>query len=142
MSGEQSARDGTDQPAELVELLAARRSLQTERDRLETRVRALDADMAELVEASRDSNADDEHDPEGQTIGYERAQLAALTAASRRRLVEVDAALERVGTSAHGRCAQCGGPVGAARLEARPTARTCVTCAQQLERAGIRGRWG
>lgn len=90
--------------------------------------------MAELVEASRDSNADDEHDPEGQTIGYERAQLAALTGASRRRLDEVHAALERVGTDEHGRCARCGGPIGAARLEARPTARACLVCALKLER--------
>lgn len=140
MSGEQSERDEAADGA--AGLPGARRSLLTERTRLETRVAALDADMAELVEASRDSNADDEHDPEGQTIGFERAQLAALTAASRRRLVEVDAALERLGTSAHGRCARCGGPVGAARLEARPTAPTCLTCAQELERSSAVGRRG
>jgi len=114
---------------------AALHPLLVERNRLEARLRALEADMAELVEASRDSNADDEHDPEGQTIGYERAQLAALTGASRRRLAEVHAALGRVGTSEHGRCARCGGPIGEARLEARPTARTCLVCAQLLERA-------
>ena len=31
-----------------------------------------------MVAASRDSNADDEHDPEGATIAFERAQLRAI----------------------------------------------------------------
>ena len=41
-------------------------------------------DLEALFAASRDSNADDEHDPEGATIGFERAQLTALLAAAPR----------------------------------------------------------
>ena len=42
------------------------------------RLRALRAEVAGIVEASRDSNADDEHDPDGATIAFERAQVDAL----------------------------------------------------------------
>ena len=90
------------------------------------RIAAMDGDMAALIEASRDSNADDEHDPEGQTIAYERSQLSALTTAARDQLRELDAAVERVDAGTYGICETCGGPIGAARLEARPTSRTCV----------------
>ena len=84
------------------------------------------ADMDRLVEASRDSNADDEHDPEGQTIAYERSQLAALTEGLRARLAELDAAAARVEGGTYGGCEVCGEPIPAGRLEARPTARTCL----------------
>ena len=43
------------------------------------RLTQLRADHDGIVAASRDSNADDEHDPEGATIGFERAQLAATS---------------------------------------------------------------
>nr|WP_231121809.1 TraR/DksA C4-type zinc finger protein [Motilibacter peucedani] len=85
--------------------------------------------------ASADSNADDEHDPEGATIGFERAQLSALLEQSRARLLELDAALARVEAGTYGTCEVCGQPVAAGRLEARPTARTCVSCATS-SRAG------
>ena len=82
-----------------------------------------------IVEASRDSNADDEHDPEGATIAFERAQVAALVDQVRAQVAEVDAALERLAQGTYGRCAACGRPIGEGRLEARPAARTCVECA-------------
>ena len=46
---------------------------------------ALAESLEALFAASRASNADDEHDPEGATVGYERAQLTALLAAARHR---------------------------------------------------------
>ncbi|MBO3096346.1 TraR/DksA family transcriptional regulator [Cellulomonas dongxiuzhuiae] len=80
----------------------------------------------DVVDAARDANVDDEHDPEGATIAFERAQLDALGAAASRRLVEVDAALARVAAGTYGTCAVGGEPIDDARLEARPTATTCV----------------
>ena len=85
----------------------------------------------EIVAATRDANADDEHDPEGATIAFEREQVAALLAQARRRVQEVRSALEREQAGAYGRCERCGEPIGAARLEARPTARTCIGCASR-----------
>ncbi|MDC7123582.1 TraR/DksA C4-type zinc finger protein [Cellulomonas fimi] len=95
----------------------------------ERRLDALRDEHTAVVDASRDSNADDEHDPEGATIAFERAQVDALAAAATERLAEVDRALRRLDDGTYGTCASCGRPIPAERLAARPTATTCVTCA-------------
>jgi DnaK suppressor protein len=89
----------------------------------------LEADLRGLVEASRSSNADDEHDPEGSTIAFERAQLAAVLDSARQRLADLDLASERLDDGRYGVCERCGRPIPAERLAARPSARTCVACA-------------
>ena len=95
----------------------------------EAEAATLAADLEALFAASRDSNADDEHDPEGATIGFERAQLTALLATARQRIAEIDEALHRVDTATYGICERCGRPIAAERLAARPFARNCVACA-------------
>ena len=54
--------------------------------------------------------------------------MATLVQQSRLRLAELDSALRRLDAGTYGVCERCGGPIPEARLEARPTARTCVTC--------------
>jgi RNA polymerase-binding transcription factor DksA len=99
------------------------------RDSAEREVATMERDLAALIEASRSSNADDEHDPEGATIAFERAQLSALLSGTRRRVAELTEALERWDAGTYGVCEVCGKQVPAERLEARPSARTCVGCA-------------
>ena len=106
-----------------------RPELDAERTSTVLRLAALSDDHAGIIDASRDTNADDEHDPEGATIAFERSQVDALVRQARHRLAEVDAALERVAAGTYGVCERCGEPIAPARLEARPTARTCVACA-------------
>ena len=106
----------------------ARDLLSAERDEARRRLADLTGSFDEVVAASRDTNADDEHDPEGATIAFERSQLATLVAQVRRHLAEVDAALVRLDTGTYGVCETCGRPIAEGRLEARPTARTCVGC--------------
>lgn len=96
---------------------------------VEAQIGALSRDLAGVIEASRSSNADDEHDPEGATIAFERAQVAALLAAARQRLADLDAALARHAAGTYGTCEVCGRPIPVGRLEVRPAARTCVSCA-------------
>lgn len=100
--------------------------LAAERAETEARLAALREDFAGVVDASRDTNADDEHDPEGATIAFERSQTGALVGQAERHLAEVDAALERLATGSYGSCEVCGERLPAGRLEARPTARRCV----------------
>jgi len=88
----------------------------------------------EIVAASRDTNADDEHDPEGATIAFERAQVDALARRARHHLDEVVAAIRRLDLGTYGTCETCGRPIPADRLTARPTARTCVSCAELTPR--------
>jgi DnaK suppressor protein len=106
-----------------------RAELERLRSDVGAQVAVLEADLVGLFEASRSSNADDEHDPEGSTIAFERAQLTAVLEAARRRLAELDAASRRVDDGTYGVCEGCGRPIPGERLAARPSARTCVTCA-------------
>ncbi|MEU8212544.1 TraR/DksA C4-type zinc finger protein [Micromonospora sp. NPDC049044] len=110
---------------------AIRQELLRLREQTEAQATALNGDLRSLFEASRSSNADDEHDPEGSTIAFERAQLSAVLDAARRRLAELDVALRRVDDGSYGVCERCGGPIPAERLTARPSARTCVACASR-----------
>lgn len=110
-------------------MMEIRDALEDDRRVTLDRLAALTGDFDRIVEASRDSNADDEHDPEGATIAYERSQLDALVRQGRTTLEEIDAALERVELGTYGSCERCGRPIGEGRLEARPTARTCIDCA-------------
>jgi RNA polymerase-binding transcription factor DksA len=113
-----------------------RQLLESEREQTLQRLAALTDDFAGVVAASRDTNADDEHDPEGATIAFERSQVDALVRQARARLEEIDAALERVVEGTYGLCERCGRPLSAARLEARPTARTCVVCVTTVGASG------
>jgi len=107
----------------------ARLRLEAEREETLARLANLTDDYGAMVAASRDTNADDEHDPEGATIAFERSQIGALVRQARLHVVEIEAAMKRLDTGTYGTCEGCGGAIGAGRLEARPVARTCITCA-------------
>jgi RNA polymerase-binding protein DksA len=104
-------------------------ALEAERGEALSRLASLTLDHEGVVAASRDSNADDEHDPEGATIAFERSQIGALVDQVQRHLAEIDAALDRVAAGTYGTCESCGEAIGEGRLEARPVARTCIRCA-------------
>ena len=110
------------------------RRLRAERASTVEQIAALRRDFAGVVAASESSNADDEHDPEGATIAFERQQLAALLEQARARLSNLDLALEHLAAGTYGRCESCGGEIGAERLAARPAARTCISCASGRSR--------
>jgi len=107
----------------------ARRALEDDRARTRARLAALSGDHTAIVEASSGSNGDDEHDPEGATIAFERSQVESLARQERNHLDEVEAALRRVDDGSYGICERCGQQIARARLEARPVARTCIGCA-------------
>ncbi|MCW2684164.1 MAG: Zinc finger, DksA/TraR C4-type [Blastococcus sp.] len=93
-------------------------------------IEALTREFDGVVAASKASNADDEHDPEGATIAFERQQVVALLDQARRRLDDVETALVRREEGGYGSCEVCGRPIAAERLAARPAARTCIDCAR------------
>ena len=104
------------------------------------RVVELTAARAEIVAASEGSNADDEHDPEGATIAFERQQVQALLDQALASVAAAQEALARRDAGDYGVCESCGGPIGAERLAARPTATLCIGCA--TGRAGRPSRPG
>ena len=115
----------------MTEQAAARERLAAERARALARLAGLEREFAGIVEASESANADDEHDPEGATIAFERQHTAALLSRLRQHLAQIDAALLRLADGSYGTCASCGQPIGAARLTARPVAATCIGCASR-----------
>ncbi|MBL8775309.1 MAG: TraR/DksA C4-type zinc finger protein [Acidimicrobiales bacterium] len=100
-----------------------------ERATVAAQVASLEQSFEDIVDSSELVSTDDEHDPEGATIAYERAQVASLLESARRRLDELDAAIERIEAGTYGRCDECGGAIAPARLEVLPATPWCVACA-------------
>lgn len=72
---------------------------------------------------------DDERDPEGSTIAYERSRVSALVAQADAHLDDIRRALERLDAGTYDVCERCGADIADARLQARPVVRTCINCA-------------
>lgn len=103
-------------------------ALGTERSRSLHRLESLRGELASVIEGSRLTTDDDEHDPEGSTIAFERAKIAALITDTESEIREIGAALSRLTAGTYGFCERCGGEIPAIRLEALPAARRCVQC--------------
>ena len=109
-----------------LDLEAVAERLRADGDDVRTRLVGMRRDLESVFAASADSNADDEHDPEGQTIAYERSQLSALIQGAQEHLRGIEAAAARLQQGSYGMCEVCSQPIPAERLEARATARTCI----------------
>jgi RNA polymerase-binding transcription factor DksA len=116
------------QPLDPTAVQARHLGLRRETERL---LAALTGSYIDIVDASESSNADDEHDPEGATIAFERSQVGAFLAQARAKLAELDAADRRLADGRYGVCERCHNAIPAERLEVRPLARTCIACAKR-----------
>ncbi|HEV3295303.1 MAG TPA: TraR/DksA C4-type zinc finger protein [Streptosporangiaceae bacterium] len=109
-------------------LLAAERA-----DTLQ-RLAGLEREHLGIIELSGSVGTDDEHDPEGATIAFERQHAAALLSQAREHLAEIDAAMRRLAEGRYGICESCGQLIGSERLAARPVTTMCINCASALSR--------
>lgn len=117
-------------PAALrIHLAEIHQRLTLDRQRTSERIAALRRDIGSIIDGARLTATDDEHDPEGSTIAFERSQSSALLTWAGEHLDEVDAALKKIASGGYGYCEGCGELIDPRRLLARPTARTCMTCA-------------
>jgi DnaK suppressor protein len=87
-----------------------------------------------IVAASALTTNDDEHDPEGATVAFERAQVQDMLRQARADLVDLDRAVDRLRSGDYWTCERCGNPIADDRLVARPAARTCIVCANKIRR--------
>jgi DnaK suppressor protein len=117
-------------------MAAARELLLAERERALSRMTALLREFDGIAEAAGSAGTDDEHDPEGATLAFERQHAAALLEQARDQLAAIDAALDRLREGRYGVCTRCGQPIGEGRLAARPVALTCISCAASASRGG------
>jgi DnaK suppressor protein len=105
--------------------------LNADREQTLGQITELERDFTAIVASAADGSAgsDDEHDPEGATVAFERQHIAALLTQARGHLEAIDAALRKVHSGVYEICDICGDPIGAERLAARPAALTCIRCA-------------
>ena len=107
----------------LMEIVAA------EQERTARQIASLEAVVAALIDGSELVSTDDEHDPEGATIAYERAQASALLRQAR---ADSDALVITRRQLEQGQrlvCAVCGRDIDLERVAALPTTARCVSCA-------------
>jgi DnaK suppressor protein len=103
--------------------------LEKERAGVLRSIDAISADFDAIVSSSADANSDDEHDPEGATVAFERAQLASLLSDARVTLAAIETALAKLHDGHYGECERCGDPISEERLLALPWTRNCFSCA-------------
>ncbi|WP_262775415.1 TraR/DksA family transcriptional regulator [Brevibacterium permense] len=102
--------------------------LEAERAETQALIDRLTQGIDEVSAAREGDNSDDEHDPEGATLAFERSQAATLLEQSENRLDEIAEAVGRLNAGTFGTCIDCGSPIAEARLEARPYTAKCVNC--------------
>ncbi len=114
------AEEGSDQ---------LRSRIRIERDRLLALVDSLTAIVDELTDAADANPPDDEHDPEGHTIAFERSQLTSRRNEYLRTIAALGVAEDRLDEAQAEFCESCGEPIPLERRLAVPTTSQCVTCA-------------
>lgn len=108
--------------------------LASQRDAARRRIGSLREQIRGLADEQALTTHDDEHDPEGMTIAYQRAQFQALLVGAEADLAALDQAESRLRDGTYGRCTRCGAPIGAERLTALPATAVCIDCASQRSR--------
>jgi DnaK suppressor protein len=113
-----------------VERRRVRSALVAELARAEQQIESLSRQFDDIVAAAELSNADDEHDPEGATIAFERSQVSALHRQAMHDVAALKRTLSGFDEDGFGACERCAGPIALERLVALPATRLCVECAR------------
>ncbi len=108
---------------------SVRSVLESERASAVDRVQTLRTELAWLAGDSVDANGDDEHDPEGSTLAFERARVAALLGDAESTVEDLDRALTKLASGTYAVCEGCGRQIPRDRLDALPATRICIDCA-------------
>lgn len=101
---------------------------------IEERKRIL-SDMDMLVKKSNEFGRDGTMDIGDEASDLSNRQLLlSLNEADRKKLLEIEEALDRIEEGTYGICEECGEPISVKRLEIKPTAIYCVECKSRLEK--------
>lgn len=73
------------------------------------------------------------HPAEVGTHSFEQEFTLSMLSSEGDRLQSIEVALAKIADGTYGQCAECGGRILKARLEAIPDTPNCVKCAAQLE---------
>jgi RNA polymerase-binding transcription factor DksA len=98
-------------------------------ERTARQIASLEAVVAAIVEGSELTSTDDEHDPEGATIAYERAQATALLRQAHADSDALAVTRQQLEQGQHVICSICGRDIDLQRVAALPTTTCCIRCA-------------
>jgi RNA polymerase-binding transcription factor DksA len=116
----------------LRERRALRAAVGTELARVDEQIESLTRAFDDIVAANEQANTDDEHDPEGTTIAFERSQVSSLLRQAREDRAALRGTLDRIDDdTGYGVCTECRGSIGIERLLALPAAAKCIACARR-----------
>jgi len=108
--------------------------LVADREATEALIARLIDDLDSFTDARKDGATDDEHDPEGPTLAFERSQSTAILEQTRQHFAQIESAMLRLDEGTFGVCVTCGKDIPFARLEVRPYSTQCVACASKARR--------
>jgi RNA polymerase-binding protein DksA len=106
-------------------------ALKDDRAHTDARIAGLVHAMSDFAEAT-ESASEDDHDEDAASMAIERSQTASLLEAAREHSEEIASAIKRLDAGTYGVCENCGKDINPERLEARPVARLCITCASAV----------
>jgi DnaK suppressor protein len=104
----------------MTDFAAFEAKLKTRLADLLTRSNVIEDDLRHPLDADSEEQAQDLADDES---------LMGVDAVLRAEIQQIRFALARIASGSYGSCAQCGEPIGDARLKAQPTATRCINCA-------------
>jgi DnaK suppressor protein len=113
-------------PADLQNVL---KTVCAEQQRTARQVETLEGVVASIIEAAELTSTDDEHDPDGATIAYERAQAIALLRQAREDLDALVVTRRQLESTQVVVCSVCGRPIDLERVATLPTTSRCIRCA-------------
>src|ERR1700722_10463195 len=102
---------------QVTEPEAAKARLNFDREQTLGQIADLEREFAAIVASAADGSAgsDDENDPEGATVAFERQHVAALLDRACAHLEAIDAASRKLESGSYEICDICGRPIGAER---------------------------
>jgi DnaK suppressor protein len=112
-----------------------KREVQRYRGLLEAQLASLVGQGERAVHEMVDGESADPDPNDRATVEEERNWALRLRDRDRKLMSKIQGALERLDAGTFGKCASCGGPIGAARLRARPVTDLCFDCKVAAEGA-------
>lgn len=132
-------------PGAKLELDRSKNTATMDNDRFPQYRKLLEAQRAQLLAEVREKIAASGKDPDFSSqskitdddgLADAAAEMeVALVVRESQELQEIEAALLRLTDGSYGRCTDCSGDIGQARLTASPAARRCLICQEQYEHA-------
>ena len=125
---------GLEEPAKLrkvsaLDIQGVLAIVRVAQERTARQIVSLELIVAAIVEGSELTSTDDEHDPEGATIAYERAQATALLRQAREDSEALVMTRRQLEQRRRVVCTVCRREIDLERVAALPTATRCIDCA-------------